>query len=326
MLISRRMRAVACSTAMTAIGLAAAPAHAQTGRYDGVNWADPRDNFATDALVLSGLSRSDSYNTVKAKAERFTREFYSKLGANTIRIPINPATVNSGSWSAYRGVIDGIRAAGANVIIAYWEGVKDGRIDNTAAYNTMWSTVVGAYGSNGGVLFEPMNEPHNYSPTEWTDIAAAWLNRFPNVPRSRVVIDGTDYSAVTAPICNDSRLNGTLVSLHNYGFWGNKTYDQWLASWRDQVTPCANRIIITEFGTTMNGGQNFNAPSSDNGVMYMQAAAKIARDYNLGAVYWPGLRDGDGYSMTTRSGSGTTQTLNVVNSTGRDSLRYAWGM
>ena len=62
-----RLAAAALSASFLA-GLAV-PANADTGQFDGVNWADPRDNFADDALVLSGLTASDSYATIKAKAQ-----------------------------------------------------------------------------------------------------------------------------------------------------------------------------------------------------------------------------------------------------------------
>jgi Transposase DDE domain group 1 len=39
-----------------------------TSGFRGVNWADPRDNYAADAVVPSGLSISDSYATTYAKA------------------------------------------------------------------------------------------------------------------------------------------------------------------------------------------------------------------------------------------------------------------
>ena len=318
--------AIAAVSAASLAGLAAVPAHAGTGQFDGVNWADPRDNFADDALVLSGLTAADSYATVKAKAQSIAAEFYTKVGANTIRIPINPATVNSSRWAAYKGVIDGIRAQGARVIIAYWEGTnRDGVIDNTTAYNTMWDTVVAAYGSDSFVFFEPMNEPHGYTLSAWGGVAAAWLARYPNISRDRVVVDGQGYSENVTGVCADSRLNGTLLGLHNYAYWANRTYNQWLADWSSRIGSCASRTVITEFGATMNTGLNYSAPSSNNEVMYMQAATKTARDNAMGLVYWPGLRDGDSYSLTTRGGAGTNITLTVVNASGKNNVQYGYG-
>jgi hypothetical protein len=319
-------RVVAALSPLLLAGAVVAPASAQTGQFDGVNWADPRDNFADDALVLSGLAASDSYATVRAKSVRVAAEFYTRLGANTVRIPINPATVNGSSWAAYRGVIDGIRAQGARVIIAYWEGTdRDGRIDDRAAFDTMWGTVVNAYASDAEVYFEPMNEPHGYSLADWSTIAASWVSRFSSLPRGRMVIDGQGYSEDVKGVCADSRFNGTLLGVHNYAFWANRSYDQWVADWRNKIGSCGNRTVITEFGATMSSGYDYGAPSNINEVMYIQAAARVAREQGMGAVYWPGLRDNDTYAMTTRSGSGTDITLTVVNASGRNSLREAWG-
>jgi hypothetical protein len=73
----------------------------------GVNWADPSDNFVDGVLQLSGLDAStDTYDTVRTKAARVANEFRDKLGANTIRIPINEPTVASPFWDAYKAVID----------------------------------------------------------------------------------------------------------------------------------------------------------------------------------------------------------------------------
>jgi hypothetical protein len=43
----------------------------------------------------------------------------------------------------------------------------------------MWNTVVKAYKSDKRVYFEPMNEPHGYTDTEWADLAAKWLDTYP---------------------------------------------------------------------------------------------------------------------------------------------------
>jgi aryl-phospho-beta-D-glucosidase BglC (GH1 family) len=95
-----------------------------------------------------------------------------------VRLPINPYTVNGTFWSSYTGAIDAAVAAGVKVILSYREGTaaKDGLIDNTTAWSTMWSTVTTKYASTSAVYFEPMNEPFGYSATGWADVAAGWLS------------------------------------------------------------------------------------------------------------------------------------------------------
>ena len=76
-------------------------ASAATGSIKGVNWADPEDNFKTGILYVSGLSSSDTYSSASVVADRVVGQFVSLLGSNTVRMPINEATV-SGYWSTYR--------------------------------------------------------------------------------------------------------------------------------------------------------------------------------------------------------------------------------
>ena len=45
---------------------------------------------------------------------------------------------------------------------------------------------------------------------------------------------------------------------------------------------------------------------------------------SMGSFYWPGLRDGDWYSMTTKSGSGSGTTLSIPNQSGLDRLHASW--
>ena len=73
-----------------------------------VNWADTGDNFQAGVLQPSGLSSSDSYDTVLAKSSAILSGFQTALGANAIRIPINESTVvtNTTWWTAYKGILD----------------------------------------------------------------------------------------------------------------------------------------------------------------------------------------------------------------------------
>ena len=99
-------RAVACALAVLgAVPIAmlqgAPQASADTTQFRGVNWARLGDNFNGGALVLQGLSSSDSYATVLAKANAIYTGFENNLGANTVRLPINTATVGTSWWNSY---------------------------------------------------------------------------------------------------------------------------------------------------------------------------------------------------------------------------------
>ncbi len=80
-------------------------------QFRGVNWArlsdpgSPSDNFHNDPLILQGLSSPDfsgaHYASIRAQADAILAAFQSSLGANTIRIPVNPETVLSPWWNSY---------------------------------------------------------------------------------------------------------------------------------------------------------------------------------------------------------------------------------
>ena len=141
-----RAALVAALVAAPALALPEA-ASAATNSFRGVNWADARDNYVDGWVIPSGLTASDSYATVKSKADGILSGFQSLVGANTVRLPINPQSVNSAWWAAYKGTVDSALAHGMRVILSYWEANHDGFVDDTAAWNTMWDTVVAAYGS-----------------------------------------------------------------------------------------------------------------------------------------------------------------------------------
>lgn len=314
-----------------AIATVTSPALAATNQFKGVNWADPRDNYADDPVVPSGLSTSDSYATTYAKASAVIGAFQTNLGANTVRLPINPYTVNGSFWSSYTGAIDAAVSKGFKVILSYWEGVahKDGLIDNTTAYWAMWQTVTAKYGGNSLVYFEPMNEPFGYSQSAWTNLAAQWLSTYPAVPKSRVFVSGTGYNDNVTGVCGDSRLSGTFLSLHHYGFWNTSqtSYSGWVNDLKNRIGSCASRTVVDEWGAPMTTGLNYNGPINNNYfIAYVQADTDTFRALGLGSVYWPGLRTGDTYSMETLGGSGTSLTLSNNNASGVSRLQWAWGV
>jgi hypothetical protein len=298
---------------------------AATSQFKGVNWADTRDNYNTGWVIPDGLSASDSYSTVYSVANGIIKGFESNLGANTVRLPINEPSVSQSWWGSYRGAIDAALNDGMKVILSDWaESSSVGTITNMSAWNSMWSTVVSAYGSNPNVYFEPMNEPYGYSLGQWVSICSGWLADFPSVPRSRVVISGTGYNDNVTGVGASSALSGTLLSLHVYPDWdsGLTQESQWQSYLSGRIGSYTSRTIIDEFGAPMTTGINYLA-NHNNGLYqaFMAAATDMARSDGMGLVYWPGLKTGDSYSMESHNGSG----LSNNDSSGVTQLRWGYG-
>jgi hypothetical protein len=328
----RRWCAALAATALVVAALTVlpgVPALAATAGFHGVNWADPRDNFADDAVVPSGLSTSDSYATTVAKAGQILDGFRTNLGANAVRLPINPASVGTAWWNSYTGAIDAAVNRGMNVILSYWEGAssRDGRVDNTTAFYAMWSTVVSRYSGTGTVYFEPMNEPHGYGYPDWSAICATWLSTFSSLPRGRVILSGTGYNENVTGLGADSRFAGTLLSVHIYKFFSsNTTYSQFYGQLAGEVGSYAGRTILDEWGAPQTDGTNYHQANSTNPfVTYLQAVSDFAHANAMGTVYWPGLRTADPYAMQTLSGTYPNLALANANSSGRDLLLASWG-
>ena len=309
--MTRTLRRIAAVAVLLVAAAAPLPSTASptvgpagTREFRGVNWADPRDNYAADEVVPSGLSTADDYATTYRKATQTVQEFKHDLRADTVRLPINPSSVGTAWWQSYQGAIDAAVDNGFKVILSYWEAndAKDGRVDDLARFNTMWDTVVGRYADNPRVYFEPMNEPFGYSLSEWVDVTSSWLARHSDVPRGRVVISGTGYNDNVTGVGAAPQLQGTLLSLHYYGFWG---------SWTDEA------------GSPMTVGLNYGNHEGNVYTSYLGALTRTARDQGMGIVYWPGLRDGDSYSMTTRTADGNLQ---VNSESGLAQLQWGWGL
>ena len=238
-------------------------------------------------------------------------QLYSITGANTVRIPINEPTVST-YWGTYTGAIDAALAKG-NVILAYW-AYSGGKPTSTSAFNAMWDTVVAKYGSNPNAYFEVINEPYAYSGTDLDNLYNSWLTRYPSVPRGRVILDGTGDAQSAAPVGNDSRLNNTLIAIHDYSFFASyRTRPSgpttsparsaaspprpWPPNGAARWAPAARTGSTTTRSTTASQQRTYFAD-------YIRGESSELRTLGMGSVYWPGLRDGDWYSMTTKTGSG----------------------
>jgi len=71
----------------------------------GVNWADERDNFVDGVIYVSGLAKNDTYDSAKVVGRQVIGQMFDETGANTVRLPINEATV-ANYWRTYTGAID----------------------------------------------------------------------------------------------------------------------------------------------------------------------------------------------------------------------------
>lgn len=287
----------------------------------GANWADARDNYVDGWVIPTGLSSSDNYSTVQSKANTVLDAFQTVLGANTVRLPINPQSVGNSWWDAYKGAIDKASSKGMKVILACWEGTaaKDGKIDDLTQFWNMWNRVIQDYGSNSNVYFEILNEPFGYTLSQWTTICNQWLTTYPSIPRGRILIGGTGYDDNVSGVGADSRFSNCLLSRHIYTWWGNYTStSQWESSLND-VNPYASRTVITEFGAPMSTSKNYSSSiNNDAEIAFMQGVTNKIRNSNIGCCYWPGLRGGDNYSILNES---TLQTNNV---SGIEQLRWAY--
>jgi hypothetical protein len=202
----------------------------------------------------------------------------------------------------------------------------------------MWDTIVGKYGSNSNAYFEVINEPYGLNTTDLDNLYNTWLNRYPSVPRSRVVLDGGGLAQNGAAVGNDSRLNNTLIAIHDYSFFVSPPYtseSQWANHLAGEIGAFASRTVVTEWGGPMSPGSkngvnygtiDYSVPGTNYFDDYVRGMSTELRSLGVGSVYWPGLRDGDWYSMTSKTGTGAAIKLSLVNASGLARLQYAWGI
>lgn len=293
----------------------------------GGNWpvdygTNSEGNYQSGPLIINGLSTSDTPAQAEADAATIVGNFYSSAGANTVRIPINEATVSSSTyWPIYAAAIQGMLTKG-NVIITYW-AYQNGKPANMTNYWNMWKTVVDQFGSNNNVLFEPINEPYGYSTASALvdDIYNPWLSDYSSVPRFRVLLDGLGYADNVGAVA--SLVSGTRFSVHDYSWFDSSTLSEsgWANHLAGEIGGYGASTVMTEWGAAMTGGANYDVASSDNVVSYVRGMSDEARGLGIGSVYWPAIGVGDSFRMYTLSGT----SLTVTNQSGLDRLRYSWG-
>jgi hypothetical protein len=317
------------------IGLGASTVSAATNQFRGVNRADPGDNFQSGVLYISGLTSTDTYASASAIADKVMSQFVTKLGANSVRLPINEATASQ-YWSTYTGVIDKILTMG-KVLLCYWGPAHGAAPANMTNYWNMWTTVVNKYGGDTNFYFEIYNEPNMYNQTDLCNLYYSWITKFPSVPQSRVILDGTGMAQNVPQVGSDGRLSNCLLAVHEYTMFVGTSYTteaQWETHFQGEAGTYANRTVCTEWGAGMSPGSknginygynNYDSTSPNNYFeAYVRGISIQLRTWKMGSFYWAGLKDGDWYSMTTKSGTGSNITLSVPNQSGLDRLHYSW--
>lgn len=311
----------------------AASSLAVTSQFRGVNWADKRDNFVSDVLVLSGLSLSDNYQSASVVAERVIGQFQELLGTNSVRMPVNEPTILN-AFDMYSGALD-VALKHGRLVMGYWGPAQPSGPKNMDDWWKMWARLVEKYGDHPNAYFEIFNEPHMYSKNDLRNLYATWLEKFPNVPRDHILLDGSGMAQNVPDIADDPRFEGCLFAVHEYTFWNMSinTEQGWKNSFKGKVGKYIDRTVCTEWGGAMSPGEkagvhydymDYNSTPTNYFMAYIRGMSDQLREWEMGSFYWPGLRDGDWYSMTKRNGEGANIKLEVVNQSGLDRMHMAW--
>jgi hypothetical protein len=192
---------------------------------------------------------------------------------------------------------------------------------------------------NSHVYFDIMNEPSGYSATAEDNLAAAWVAHYPQIPRGRIMVPGTWADQDMCTVGADSRLSGTLLSIHIYGMFGDShtTEAAWVSDFKRHLCGHADRAVLTEFGVPMNTGVNYDGPRDGrNDVSYLYAITDTVRSQNMGSILWTGVKfanqtqgpgpcENGSCAITSLRGTAPNYTLSINNQSGLDRLHFGWG-
>jgi hypothetical protein len=147
---------------------------------------------------------------------------------------------------------------------------------------------------------------------------ANWVNCYKFIDKVRILIGGSGYSEYLKDFACDEQFNGCIFSVHIYSWFSTATtFAGWKAEFEKRIGyQLANRVVITEFGAPMQSSLDYSdTESRDVNVRFMRSASQMMNEWNLGSIYWPGLRDHDGFSILKRDNQNN---LTVTNHSGLD--------
>jgi Ricin-type beta-trefoil lectin domain/Cellulase (glycosyl hydrolase family 5) len=234
--------------------------------------------------------------------------------------------------------MDAASALGMNVVLAPW--LQNGTVSDTTSFYQMWDVVINKYGGNSHFYFDIMNEPWAYTPAAEDNFAASWVAHYSSLPKGRIIVPGAYSDQNLCTVGADSRLNGTLLSIHIYGMFGDShtTEAAWVTDFENSICGYASRAVLTEFGVPMNTGANYDGPKDGtNDLSYLYGITDTVRSLGMGSILWTGVKQatqtvGPGpcenasCAITSLNGSGTNLSLSITNQSGLDRLQYGWGL
>ncbi|TAE91667.1 MAG: cellulase [Verrucomicrobia bacterium] len=323
---------VCCGT----IASSAADPDPSAAAFRGVNWADGRDNFVDGWIIPSGIDHQLTEAQVAKQAAQLLAQFQSLLSINTIRLGINPDTVlDANWWPKYRALIREAEKKNLKVILACWESKskKDGKIDDEDRFQQMWHQVIREFDDDEAIHFEIFNEPFGYSDEEWRNIAHDWMNRYVGAiadhDKSRILVSGSGYNENLLHVGADQRFAGCRLSFHLYSWFGGKhlSPDAWKKELQQRIgQENVSRTIVTEWGAPMkNRSIPYHLGQSPMTVdqAFLLGMSEFIREGKMGSIYWPGLRDGDEFSLLERVRE--TSELRLTNESGKVLLLDSFG-
>ena len=142
--------------------------------------------------------------------------------------------------------------------------------------------------------------------------------------RARILISGSGYNEWLSHVGADERFKGCHLSFHLYAWFGgqHRNREAWVKEIKERIGEAnAHRTIVTEWGASMKSTpQDFFEQSKLEGKSktraFIIAMADVIHEWKMGSIYWPGLRDGDRFSLTNRN----DDKLEITNESGKQQV------
>lgn len=344
-------------TALYLIGIASA--FAQTTQtvlnsaadVRGVSWSDPRDNYNPAQIVPAGLSLASTPDEASKIADAVATRSLG-VGANVVRLGINPPTVSDAKWwPVYERAIRTLAGRGIGVILCAWEqsptvsghGRREhnGRFGagTVASYQQMWKAVHTTFKTEPNVVgYELLNEPFGYrghTDDYVRDMRALMAAIGDDLRGKHFLVAGMGYSDDIQAISKAFPEPTVWFAYHVYPNWfGGEAGDTLFTRTRyaDEIAAklagVESRVVITEFGCW--GGQDYDyaKPSTEQGslnakrhVAYLQGVADACERLKVGSIYWFAdareTRQRPAYDLFASDGT-------VLDEDRMDQIRRAW--